>query len=130
MGMRIFKTNWFAHFAKKEQIGDRKLSEIVTELEEQQFEADLGGGVIKKRLARPGQGKSGGFRLIICFRSESRTLFIYAYAKSDQSDIGPSDLKTFRAAAHHLFALTDRELDQAVAAGRLLELGAFNDQEL
>ena len=119
--MRTFKTSWFAHFAKKEQIGDDKLLKIVTELEERQFEADLGGGVIKKRLARPGQGKSGSFRLIICFRSEFRTLFIYAYAKSDQSDIAPNDLRTFRVAARRLFALTDLELDQAVAAGRLLE---------
>ena len=128
--MRIFKTRWFAHFAQKEQIGDDKLLEIVTELEGQQFEADLGGGVIKKRLARPGQGKSSGYRLIICFRSELRTLFIYAYAKSGQSDIGPNDLRAFRAAARRLFALTELELDQAVAAGRLLELEAVSDQKL
>jgi len=125
--MRTFKTSWFAHFAKREQIGDDKLLEIVTELESRQFEADLGGGVIKKRLARPGQGRSGGFRLIICFRRELRTFFIYAYAKSGQSDIGPNDLKTFRAAAKRLFALTEQELDQAVTTGRLLELRADND---
>lgn len=125
--MRTFKTSWFANFAKKEQIGDDKLLEIVAELEGRQFEADLGGGIIKKRLARPGQGRSGGFRLIICFKRELRALFIYAYAKSERSDIGPNDLKAFRAAAKRLFALTEQELDQAVTNGRLLELRAGDD---
>jgi hypothetical protein len=58
--VRIFKNAWFLRFARKEGIGDDELRDIVDELEAGQVDADLGGDVYKQRLARPGEGKSGG----------------------------------------------------------------------
>ena len=62
---RIFKTRWFERFARKEKIRNAVLLDAVARAEKGQLDADLGGGVIKQRVARPGQGKSGGYRTII-----------------------------------------------------------------
>ena len=83
--MRIFKNTWFTRFASKEGITDDELREAVNRLEMGQA-ADLGGGVYKVRIARPGEGKSGGYRVIVFFRSEERTFFAYGYAKSKRDN--------------------------------------------
>jgi hypothetical protein len=81
--VRIFKTPWFARFAFKQDIQDSELKDIVNDvLETDQAEADLGGYVYKVRIARPGEGKSGGYRVIVFFKSGERTFFYYAFAKS------------------------------------------------
>jgi hypothetical protein len=58
---RVFKTRWFERFARKEKIPDPILVDAVARAEKGQVDADLGGGVIKQRIARPGRGKSGGY---------------------------------------------------------------------
>ena len=68
--VRIFKYKWFHRFANKEGITDNELREIVKQLEKGQFYADLGGGVYKMQLARSNEGKSGGYRVIVVFKSE------------------------------------------------------------
>ena len=73
--MRIFKNTWFSRFADKEGITDGELIEAVNLLEAGLPDAALGGDVYKMRLARPGKGKSGGYRVIVFFRSEERTFY-------------------------------------------------------
>ena len=85
--MRVFKNTWFTRFADKEGIADSELKEMVNQLEAGQADADLGGGVYKVRIARSGEGKSGGYRVIVFFRSEERTFFEYGFAKSDRDNI-------------------------------------------
>jgi hypothetical protein len=81
--VRIFKVSWFTRFAVKEGISDSELKDIVDNvLEKDQAEADLGGGVYKVRVARPGKGKSGGYRVIVLFKSGRLTFFVYGFAKS------------------------------------------------
>ena len=60
--VRIFKNKRFARFASQEGIDDSKLREAVRDAEAGKIDADYGGGVIKQRIARPGEGKSGGYR--------------------------------------------------------------------
>jgi len=72
--VRIFKYARFSRFAGKEGINDDELLNIVEQLEAGQPDADLGGGVFKIRIARPGEGKSGGYRVIVFFKSGERTL--------------------------------------------------------
>jgi hypothetical protein len=74
--VRIFKTKWFARFARKEDISDKKLADAVKEAEKGLHDGDLGGNVIKKRVARAGKGKSGGYRTIIVYRARSRAVFV------------------------------------------------------
>ena len=95
--MRIFKNTWFARFADKEGITDDELKEAAGRLESGQYDADLGGGVFKIRVARSGEGKSGGYRVIVFFRSEERTFFIYSFEKSDKSNINQGELRAFKA---------------------------------
>ena len=66
--MRVFKTKSFTRFASHEGIVDEKLCEAVRRAEDGLIDADLGGGVVKQRLAREGKGKSGGSRGIVLFR--------------------------------------------------------------
>ena len=56
------------------------------------IDADLGVGLIKQRVARPGQGRSGGWRTWMAFRSQDRTVFLYGFAKSERANIGPDEL--------------------------------------
>jgi hypothetical protein len=74
--MRVFKTKCFDRFARKRGISDTKLIGITTDLEQGRWGADLGGNVYKIRLARPGEGKSGGYRTIVIFRSGERAFSI------------------------------------------------------
>lgn len=71
---RIFKTRWFERFARKEKIRELVLVEAVARAQKGQVDADLGGGVIKQRIARLGQGKSGGYRTIVFFRLGERAV--------------------------------------------------------
>jgi hypothetical protein len=79
----VFKNAWFARFAQKQRIPDKALLDAIERAEKGQINADLGGGVLKQRVARKGQGKTGGFRTIILYRAAERAFFVYAFAKSD-----------------------------------------------
>ncbi|MCL2067198.1 MAG: type II toxin-antitoxin system RelE/ParE family toxin [Treponema sp.] len=120
--MRIFKNTWFARFAEKESITDSELKETVNQLEEGQIDADLGGGVYKMRVARPGEGKSRGYRVIIFFKSEERAFFVYSFAKSDRDNIDHGELRAFRADARVNFSLTDEQIIDRLKKGTLIEI--------
>ncbi|TNE36994.1 MAG: type II toxin-antitoxin system RelE/ParE family toxin, partial [Alphaproteobacteria bacterium] len=81
--MRIFKTKWFTRFARKEGIDEITLRLAILNAEQGLIDADLGGGVIKQRISRPGEGKSGGHRTIILFRSGDKAFFVFGFSKSD-----------------------------------------------
>ena len=97
--MRIFKNTWFTRFAGKEGITDTELKEEVNRLEAGQADADLGGGVYKLRVARYGEGKAGSYRVIVFFKSEERTFFVYGFAKSAIGNISDKQLKNFKKTA-------------------------------
>jgi hypothetical protein len=82
----------------------------------------LGGGVYKVRAARPGEGKSGGYRIIVFFRSGERTFFVYGFAKSDMSNINGKQLGDFKAAARKALGYTDQQLDELVQANWFSEI--------
>ena len=94
--MQIFKTKGFARFARRQRIDDEALREAVSRAEQGLSDADLGSGVIKQRVPRPGQGRSGGFRTIVLYRTESRAVFVDGFAKSDRNNIDDDDLGMFR----------------------------------
>lgn len=120
--MRIFANRWFARFADKQNIGDDDLCEAVSRAERGLIDADLGGGVIKQRIARKGQGKSGGFRSVILFRQGERAFFVYAFAKSDRDNIDQSELSTYKTAAAVYLNYTDDELALFLKQGTLMEI--------
>jgi hypothetical protein len=120
--MRVFKTKSFARFARREGIADEDLCEAVRQAERGLIDADLGGSVIKQRLAREGQGKSGGFRSILLFRQGSQAFFVYGFAKSDQDNIRQNELKAFRKLASEMLTLDDKALAAAIRNGTITEI--------
>lgn len=83
--LRIYKNAWFERFARKQRIADSALRDAVRRAEQGQIDADLGGGVIKQRIARAGQGKSGGYRTIILYRQEQRAFFVCVSACKERA---------------------------------------------
>jgi hypothetical protein len=120
--MRVFKTKPFARFASHERIADDELLEAVERATRGLIDADLGGGVIKQRLARPGQGKSGGFRSIILFRRGARAFFVFGFAKNAQDNIDAAELQAFRRLADEVLGYDDATLALAMANGTMKEV--------
>jgi hypothetical protein len=121
--VRVFKNPWFARFAAKEGIADGELRAIVNDtLEAGQAEANLGGGVYKVRLARPGAGKSGAYRVIVYFRSGERAFYVYGFAKADMGNIGQKELRKFKENSRRMQALTEAQVETLLKNGALYEI--------
>lgn len=120
--MRIFKNKPFARFAKKARLSDTALCEAISNAERGLIDADLGGGVVKQRIARPGSGKSSGFRTIILFRAGTRAFFVHGYAKNELDNIRDDELAAFKLLAAQMLAYDDAALAKAIAAGILMEV--------
>ena len=120
--MRIFKSRWFQRFARKEGIADAVLREAVARTEKGQIDADLGGGVIKQRIARPGQGRSKGYRTIILFRRGAMAFFVYGFAKSRRANIDANEEEQFKEAAKHVLALPEKLLLELLKRGDFVEV--------
>jgi len=124
--VRVFKYTGFSRFASREGITDGELLEIVGQLEADQADANLGGDVYKVRVARQGEGKSGGHRVIVYFRNEFRTFFVYGFSKSDRGNISIKDLKRFKTDARKQFLLTDEQIKASLQNGTLIEVKEEN----
>lgn len=98
------------------------LCEVVARAERGLIDADLGGGVIKQRVARQGQGRSDGHRNMIVYRSGDRAVFVFGFAKSDRVDLEPDELADLKAAAKLLLSYDVGELDKAVDNQELWEV--------
>ena len=120
--VRIFKSRWFQRFASKEGIVDAVLREAVARAEMGQIDADLGGEVIKQRVARPGQGRSRGYRTIILFRRGAKAFFVYGFAKSQRANIDDGEAEQFKEAAKHVLALTEKHLAELLKRGDFAEV--------
>ena len=120
--MRVFKNAWFSRFARKEKIRASTLWDAVERAEKGQIDADLGGGVIKQRIARPGESKSKGYRGIILFRKEDKAFFVYCFPKSELGNIRADEEDQFKKMARHVLALSDAQLNDLVENGQFEEV--------
>jgi hypothetical protein len=120
--VRIFKTKWFVRYARRERIGDDSLLEAIERAGRGLVDADLGGDVVKQRIGRTGQGRSGGYRTLIAYRRGNRAVFLYGFAKSERENIDQDELATLRDIAAGWLTATDRKLEQSIADGLLHEV--------
>lgn len=120
--MRVFKTAWFTRFARSESIDDERLADAIARAEKGLIDADLGGGLIKQRVARQGKGRSGGFRTLIAYRKDERALFLFGFAKNERDNISDAQLADLKAVARDMLTQDDDSLDEAMAAGALKEI--------
>jgi len=120
--LKVLSTKSFSRFARRENISDTQLIKTIERANQGLIDADLGGFVIKQRIPRTGQGRSGGFRSIIAFRKESLAFFIYGFSKGDKDNVSVEELKNLKEAAKVLMKLKNRQLEKAIEKGTLIEV--------
>lgn len=129
MTPRIFKSKWFAPFARSERISDRSLIEAVERVQRGLVDADLGGSVIKQRIARSGQGRSGGYRVLMAYRHRVRSVFLYGFAKSARDNINDDELATARDIAKSWLEASADQIEDAIAKGMIQEVHHDGEDE-
>lgn len=120
--MRVFVTKQFIRFARSERVNDEKLCEAIERAEKGLIDADLGGGLIKQRVARKGQGRSGGFRTVIAYRRLGRAVFLYGFAKNERDNIRADDLARLKKLAAIYLGAAMTELEAWCEEGELKEV--------
>ena len=119
---RVFKTRAFVRMMRKSGVRDGDLCDAVSEMEEGLVDADLGGGVLKKRVALPGQGKRGGARTIVATNRGDRWFFVFGFKKNDRSNINGAELEALQKIAVDLLKQSSASLDALVNQGELQEI--------
>lgn len=121
MLVRIFKTKTLAKFTRQHSVSDSALVEAVDRAKRGLIDADLGGKIIKQRVARSGQGKRGGFRMLIGFGSD-RAVYLFAFAKNERENISNGELLTLREIAASFLEAGKEKIEQAINDGTLIEV--------
>ncbi|AVR02862.1 type II toxin-antitoxin system RelE/ParE family toxin [Pluralibacter gergoviae] len=131
--MRVFRTKLFNKGAKNFQLPDTALFAVAREVFEGRYEANLGGGVIKKRIAINGKGKRGGIRSIIFFKVGSHIFFADTWSKNDTpksgKEIDDAQLYAYRLLAETLLNLNDKQLIEMIAKNLLTEVKECEDTD-
>lgn len=120
--MQIFKYSPFSRWAKDLRLDDVALAKAIDELENGLYDANLGSGVYKKRIAIGKQGKRGGARTIIAFKTKDRAIFMYGYAKNEKANITDLEKDALRKLAKVYFNYSERQLAKAVENNELVEI--------
>ncbi len=122
MNSRIFKTRLFARQMQKIGLSDELLLNAVDEMERGLIDADLGGGVVKKRVALPNRGKSGSTRTLIATNKNDRWFFMFGFEKNQRDNIDQTDLKTLKEAAKTMLNLSEVQLNLVLKTQELREI--------
>ena len=118
----IFKTRHFARWARKSGLDDSLLQVAVREMESGLLEADLGGGIVKKRIALPGRGKRGSTRTLLATNRNDRWIFVFGFEKNERVNISRKDLESLKKLANDLLGLTEAQIAGAIGEGSLVEV--------
>ncbi len=127
--MQVFKTKTFARFARSEKISDASLRDAVARAERGLIDADLGGEVIKQRVARPGQGRSRGYRVLMAYRARARAVFLFGFAKSERDNVEDDELATLRDIAKGWLDADRKRIAEAVEQGLIQEVEYGKQEE-
>lgn len=120
--MKVYKNKPFTRFADRNGISDKAMCDVVGRASRGLVDADLGGGVIKQRIARKGEGRSGGFRAILLFRREARAVFVHGFAKKDIANIDQNELAALRKLAKLILNYSAAEVARALESDALTEV--------
>ena len=123
--MQVYAIKGFERFRRKERIRNKALAEAIDRAVAGLIDADLGGGLIKQRIARPGQGKRGGYRTIIAYRAGQRAVFLFGFAKNARDNIAADDLAHWRLIGADVLEASDEAIK---AATDVYELTEINDE--
>ena len=107
---------------RKTGLSDSALCKAVAEMQQGLIDADLGGGVLKKRVPLPGRGKSGGARTLVATNKDDRWFFVFGFEKNERANVSPKELEALQAIAADLLRLAANDLDAHVETGALREI--------
>ena len=122
MAQRIYKTRYFDRWTRGTSLSDERLRKVVTEIAGGLIDADLGGGIIKKRAAGGSHGKRGGYRLLIATNKRDRWFFVAGFQKNERDNITPRELTALQAYAAELLKLSPEQLDTYVTSKAIYEI--------
>ncbi len=125
---RVFKTRHFSRWMRKTELTDEALREAVAEMAAGLIDADLGGGIVKKRVALPGRGKSGSARTLVATNKGNRWFFVFGFEKNERGNITGKELEALRKVAVDLLAITGKELEAHLGSGALQEIRDDDEQ--
>jgi hypothetical protein len=120
--MSIYKTRWFGRWMREHGLGDEALCLAMREMMSGLYEAELGGSLLKKRIARLGRGKRSGFRIIVATNRADRWYFIYGFAKNELAGIDEAEKVVLKKVAAALLAMPSSALGNAEREGELMEV--------
>jgi hypothetical protein len=119
---RLFKLPKFDKWMKKTGLTDQDLCKATQEIANGLIDADLGKGVVKKRISLPGQGKRGGARTIIATNKKNRWFFLFGFQKNEKDNISENEKAALQRLAVELLNFADFQLDHAVLSKELIEV--------
>lgn len=128
--MSVYRTRTFSRWARKQRLSDAALCDAVYEMRQGLYEADLGGGLLKKRIARRGQGKSGGFRTIVATNRGDRWFFVYGFAKNERANIDDDEEAALKKLAETLLTMLPASLAKAENTGEVTEVKCDGEETL
>ncbi|WP_217126542.1 type II toxin-antitoxin system RelE/ParE family toxin [Hydrogenophilus thiooxidans] len=119
---RVFKTRHFSRWMRKTELTDDALCSAVREMSQGLIDADLGGGVVKKRVGLAGRGKRSGARTLVATNKSNLWFFVFGFEKNERANISTEEREALQTLAQDLLSLTDKELDVEVEDGSLQEI--------
>ena len=122
----IYKTKVFDRWANEQGLTDQSLCQAVKEMNAGLIDADLGGGLYKKRVARTGQGKSGGFRTLVATNKGDRWIFVFGFAKNERDNINKKEQESLKVLANQLLALPKQDLLRMQSKFKLIEVNCHD----
>ena len=118
----FLKRKWFGRYALRARIDDGSLKEAIKRAERGLVDADLGGNIIKLRIARKGEGRSSGYRTVVAYKKGKKAVFLYGFAKNERENIDDAELTTFKEMAVAWFKANEQEISRSLSNGLLQEV--------
>jgi hypothetical protein len=128
--MIVYKTRWFNRWAQKQGLDDVSICAAVREMLGGLYDAELGGGLFKKRIARPGQGKRGGYRTLIASNKGDKWFFVFGFPKNERSNIDKGEEEALKRLATELLSLTSEALEIAKQENELIEVDCDAEEKI
>src|SRR5436853_6648346 len=122
---RIFKLPKFNKWMRQTGISDKELRFAVEEMSNGLIDADLGKGILKKRIPLDSRGKSGGARTIIATNKKSRWVFLLGFKKNERDNISETEKEALQEVASLFLHSSDSELDYAISRNELMEVKPY-----
>lgn len=120
--MRIFKNKAFHKWTREQSLSNSILVKAINEIEQGLYEANLGGGIYKKRIPLRGKGKRGGARTIVAYKKNKRAIFIYGFSKNKKDTLTSTEEDALKKLADLYFAYSNEELEKAIYEDMLIEV--------